>query len=319
MKTTTLRCLRLLIISLLLMVVPALAQTQAKEPASSPPPVSQPLVSEGELAIQLASGLGVLSTSDAVEAESALGDSGIAPNNGWIADYPVTPDIIAELRQSVASAAESKQLSLARDEALKRFDTTIAGFGVTVRPYTSGESAANRPVSCENYPEPAMISNTYSGEGPPIVTYYCPPPDYYYLYAWVPYPFWWSDFWFPGFFILHDFHRHAFIHNRFVLVSNHFNDNRRHRIFRIDPVERFHGRTFAGIGVRNSRNFTPTGVTNGARTIFNAPRGEASRSGTGSTGWSGRGGGSGMRGSGSGSGGTRGSGSGSGGIRGGGR
>lgn len=319
MKVTTLRYFRLLIIGLLLMAVPAPAQAQTKEPAANPPPVSQPLVSEGELAIQLAAVLGILSTSDAVEAESALGDSGIAPGNGWIADYPVTPDIIAELRQSVASAAESKQLLLGRDEALKRFDTAIAGFGVTVRPYSSGESAANRPVSCENYPEPAMITKTYSGEGPPIVTYYCPPPDYYYLYAWVPYPFWWADFWFPGFFILHDFHRHAFIHNRFILVSNHFTDNRRHRVFRIDPVERFHGRTFAGIGVRNPRNFTPTGVTNGARTIFNAPRGEAIRGGRDSTGGGGRGSGSGVRGGGSGGGGMRGGGSGSGSIRGGGR
>ena len=49
-----------------------------------------------------------------------------------------------------------------------------------------------------------------------MVTYYAPPPDYYYLYSWVPYPFWCDEFWFGGFFILNDFHRSVFFdHGRF--------------------------------------------------------------------------------------------------------
>src|SRR6185369_2767208 len=101
------------------------------------------------------------------------------------------------------------------------------------------------------------------------------PPNYYYLYSWVPYPFWWTDFWFPGFFVLNDFHRPFHFHNRVFFVSNHFNDIGRNRVFRIDPVSRFNGRTFAGIGVSGRRGFVSTGVRRSDRNIFNAPRAQA--------------------------------------------
>ena len=104
-----------------------------------------------------------------------------------------------------------------------------------------------------------------------MVTYYAPPPDYYYLYAWVPYPFWCYGFWFPGFFVLHDFHRVVNVHNRAVFVSNHFNDVSAHRVFRVDPVKRFNGRTFAGIGAPRTGGFVSTGVPRSDRRIFNAP------------------------------------------------
>lgn len=272
MEKRSMKTLGIFVLSLLLALLPvmALAAEQAK---SIPPPISQPLVTEGALAVSLVSALGISSTTDEVVAENNLGDVGITPRNGWIADYPVTPDIVAEVQQSVAAAADAGKLSTSRGEALTRFGDTIAGFDLTVRSYAGVEPTTNQPVSCENYPNPAMVTTYYSSEGPPIVTYYCPPPDYYDQYAWVPCPFWWTDFWFPGFFILRDFHRHVFFHNRFVLFSNHFNDIRRHHVFRIDPVARFHGRTFAGIGVNSSHNFISTGVPHSPRTIFNAPRG----------------------------------------------
>ena len=53
--------------------------------------------------------------------------------------------------------------------------------------------------------EPTVIDNYYSDEGPPVVTYYAPPPDYAYLYAWDPFPFWCGGFWFPGYYVLNDF------------------------------------------------------------------------------------------------------------------
>ena len=56
----------------------------------------------------------------------------------------------------------------------------------------------------DEYP-PTEIDNYYYDEGPPVVTYYPPPYDYGYLYAWDPFPFWWGGVWFPGFFILTDF------------------------------------------------------------------------------------------------------------------
>ncbi|MBI5100452.1 MAG: hypothetical protein HZB33_01255, partial [Nitrospirae bacterium] len=65
---------------------------------SEPPPVSAPLIREGAFALKLAEALGLGHPESEVEAESMLGAAGVAPRNGWIADYPVTPDIIGELR-----------------------------------------------------------------------------------------------------------------------------------------------------------------------------------------------------------------------------
>jgi uncharacterized membrane protein YgcG len=297
--------LGLILAILLLGMLPVVAHAETEPAKSNPPPVSQPLVTEGIFAVKLTAALGVMQTTDEVAAETGLGEKGISPRNGWIADYPVTPDIIGEVRQSLATAADNKQLALDRDEALKRFGETVGSLDLAVRVYTSGESSLNRPISCENYPNPATVADAYSGEEPPIVSYYCPPADYYDLYSWVPYPFWWSDFWFPGFFILRDFHRHVSFHKHFVLFSNHFIDRRRNHFFRIDPVDRFHGRTFAGIGVRTSHEFRSTGIPRSPTAIFNAPRGTTSSSGSGM-----RGSGSGGMRSGSFSGGMRGGGSG---------
>jgi hypothetical protein len=275
----SLKTFGIFLVSLLLALMPVMAM--AEQANSIPPPISQPLVTEGALAVQLASALGVSSTQDEVAAESSLGDVGIAPRNGWIADYPVTPDIVSEVQQSVAAVANAGKLSISRDEALKRFGDTIAGVDIMVRSYTTGEPAMDKPVTCPTYPNPGTVMTTYNAEGPPIVTYYCPPPDYYDSYDWVPYPFWWTDFWFPGFFILRDFHRHVFIHNHFVLFTNHFNDINRHHVFRIDAVDRFHGKTFAGIGVKSTHDFISTGVQGSPQRIFNRRRGDNAPAGHG--------------------------------------
>ncbi|MGC9975611.1 MAG: hypothetical protein ABSC57_02665 [Syntrophales bacterium] len=99
-----------------------------------------------------------------------------------------------------------------------------------------------------------------------------PPPDFYYFYAWIPYPFWCSGFWFPGFFVLNDFHRIIVLNGRVAFVSNHFSDVRKHRVFRIDPGARFNGRTFAGIGVKNKKGFISTGVPRSETRIFHGSR-----------------------------------------------
>ena len=224
------------------------------------------------MAVKLLPSLALGSAEDEAEAESRLGESGIAPRNGWIADYPVTPDIVGELQAAVREAADAGKLSMSRDEALKKLDGAIAEAGLTVKPHVNGERYETKPSDAERYPNPTVINNYYYNQGPPVVTYYAPPPDYYYLYSWVPYPFWWTGFWFPGFFILNDFHRTVFINQRVVFVSNHFRDARIHRVFRIDPVARFRGRTFAGIGVTDRRGFISTGVPRSDRTIFNGPR-----------------------------------------------
>lgn len=272
MKRLPFRGVMALVAGLLLLTTPAMIHAQSEQTKPASPPIAQKLVRQGDFAVKLSSALGLGPAEDEVTAESRLGEAGIAPRNGWIADYPMTPDIVIEVQKAVSAAAEAKKLSIGKDEALKRFHDVTAGVDLTVKPYTAGKRTEAKPTTPEKYPDPTVINNYYINEGPPVVTYYAPPPDYYYLYAWVPCPFWWFDFWFPGFFVLRDFHRVVFVNSRVVFISNHFNDFRVHRVFRVDPVTRFSGRTFAGIGVANRRGFISTGVPRSERTIFNGAR-----------------------------------------------
>jgi hypothetical protein len=266
---------RIFLAGIFLLVIPSFIQAQP-EPPGSLPPISQQLVREGDFAIKLHAALGLGTAQDEAEAETGLGQAGILPRNGWIADYPVTPDIIGELQQSVQDAAAHGGIALDGAAALQALNAVAAEMSLGVAPQTAlGTESPGQDATVTNYPDPTVINNYYQAEGPPIVTYYAPPPDYYYLYGWIPYPFWCAGFWFPGYFILHDFHRSFYGHNRVSFVSNHFNDLRGHRVFRVDPVSRFNGRTYAGIGVRDRRGFISTGVGRSQRTIFNAPRAQA--------------------------------------------
>ncbi len=263
--------IRALFVSLLVLTMPAVTHAQTEPAKQTSPPIAEKLVREGNFAMKLQSALGLGTAEDEVTAESLLGEAGIVPRNGWIADYPMTPDVVIEVEKSVSAAADAKKLKIGKDEALKRFHEVASGLDVMVKPYTPGKKAEAKTTTPEKYPDPTVINNYYYNEGPPIITYYAPPPDYYYLYDWVPCPFWWFDFWFPGFFILLDFHQVVVFDNRVVFISNHFRDVRVNRVFRIDPTARFNGRTFAGIGVTDSRGFISTGVPRSDRTIFNSP------------------------------------------------
>jgi hypothetical protein len=271
MKLPVVGKIGLLVAALLFLAAPLTAFAQ-EEQTDNPPPIEQPLLREGSLAVQLVSALGLQGTNDEVTAETLLGNAGISPRNGWIADYPVTPDIVGELRQSISDAADAGRIPLGRDEALNKLGAVIASMGVSVNPYTGDENSGELPENDEYYPSPTVINNYYYDEGPPIVTYYTPPADFYYLYSWIPYPFWCGAFWFPGFFVLNDFQRTIFVGHRHFFISNHFNDRRINRVFRVDPHARFNGRTYAGIGVSHRRGFVSTGVRGGERTIFNSSR-----------------------------------------------
>jgi len=273
MKRLPFRYIGSFIVSLyLLFLMPAVILAQSEQAGQASPPIAPQLVREGDFAIKLQSALGMGTAQDEVAAESRLGEVGIAPRNGWIADYPVTPDIIVELQKSVNDAATAKKLPVGKDEALQRFHDATAGLNLSIRPYAANQTHPAMPSGPEQYPDQTVINNYYYNQGPPVVTYYAPPPDYYYLYSWVPCPFWWTDFWFAGFFILHDFHRIVFVNHRTVFISNHFNDFHEHRVFRVDAVSRFHGRTFAGIGASHRGNFISTGIPRSERTVFNGTR-----------------------------------------------
>jgi hypothetical protein len=123
---------------------------------------------------------------------------------------------------------------------------------------------------------PEVINNYYYVEGPPVVTYYSPPEPYGYLYSWTPYPFWSSGVYFPGFFVLHDFHRHVWFNRKPYVTSFHFHGGGFRKKFARNPG----GGAFPFRGGPASRRdrvpspqiFYPPQIQRNARTIFNHNR-----------------------------------------------
>ena len=268
------------VIGLFLALCPVMAQPQ--QAAAGSPPLEQPLIREGDLAVRLVEVLKLGEAKSETEAESLLASLDITPRNGWIADYPVTPDIVDELETSVGKAAESGKITARKEDAVKKVREVMNAYDMPVRAGIS-ETASGETAS-PNYPDTTTEDSYYYDEGPPVVTYYAPPPDYAYLYTWVPYPFWWSDFWFPGYFILGDFdidadrrrHRHDHDHNRDhdhehdhgKFISNHVEDRKSGRTLRVDSANRSHG------GLLSERAGLPTpSARRGAEAILNTNRG----------------------------------------------
>jgi hypothetical protein len=292
-------------------------------------PIEQPLVPEGIFAIQLVEALKMGQVKEETQAESMLSAVGIEPKNGWIAGYPVTPPVIAEIEKGVAAAADTGKLGMGKDEALRVVGDLKIKMGVnvnstapphsaaqsvpdskpantrfiykyldekggvhytdrydyipkeyrgnielireTVQPQTSGEPGAAGPETeggpYAANPGPDVINNYYYEEGPPVVTYYPPPDPYYYLYGWVPYPFWYSGFFFGGFFVLHDFHRHVFVNNHSVVVTNHVGQAFGGHVSVVNPVNRTLQGSVMSTRVSSSQAFNSSRVQSSARTI----------------------------------------------------
>jgi hypothetical protein len=95
-------------------------------------------VLEGYFAMELAGVLKVGEVKNEAEAESKLASVGIAPKNGWIADYPMTPNIIEELRNAVGEAADSGKIGMNREEAIRAFQDLIA----SIQSQSAGGEAA---------------------------------------------------------------------------------------------------------------------------------------------------------------------------------
>jgi hypothetical protein len=176
-----------------------------------PPPVEQPLVREGEFAVELATAFNLTSSRDEATAESYVASINIAPRNGWISDYPITPDIITEIRESVAASASSEYLQISETDALDLMDNICIAMNLPVKGVyaSSYESrSVESPPEASEYVAPSVVEDYYDDYKPPVITYYPPPVEYVYLYNWVPAPFWWGGYSFGGFFILIDFDRH---------------------------------------------------------------------------------------------------------------
>jgi hypothetical protein len=269
MKKSYMIVIRSMVVCLFVLSIAAGVHAESKESIPASPPIAQPLVREGAFAVQLVTALGVGTTEDEIEAENRLSELGISPRNGWMADYPVTPDIVGELNSSIGDAADLKKLSMNKDEALKRFHEVNATASLSISPASVARAVEATPPDSGNFADPSLVNDYYYNDGPPVVTYYSPPPAYDYLYAWVPYPFWWTNVWLPGYFILRDFHRPFLINGRPLFVSNHYRDVRMNRFHRVDAVARLRGRTDVGMGM--SRTTHSTSIPGSGRTFSGSP------------------------------------------------
>jgi hypothetical protein len=318
-----------------LLSVAAFGQEEVKGPPPTPvasssststPPVAQPLVPEGVLAIQLFEALKIGQAQDEAQAESMLSAIGIEPKNGWIAGYPVTPPVINEIEKGVATAADAGKFRMGKDQALKVVGDLKAKLGLnvstgaapqsadqtvpsgqpantviykyidkggvvyytdryetipkeyrnqiemireTVQPQSSEgaepEGTASQEIPHTASPPPEVINDYYYNDGPPVVTYYAPPAPYYYLYSWVPYPFWYSSFYFPGYFMLQGFHRQVYYNHRPYTVTNYVGAAFGGRGGVVSPVNRTVGRGMSsGVG---AQAFHSPGVQASARQI----------------------------------------------------
>ena len=118
--------------------------------------------------MELADALKIGEVKSEAEAESRLASLGIAPKNGWIADYPVTPGIIGELRTAVGEASDSGKIAMKREEAIRAFGdliTSIESQNAGVEPPPGGEP---RPEPYDSprfyyYPHPYPYPFTFGG------------------------------------------------------------------------------------------------------------------------------------------------------------
>ena len=84
-----------MIVTFGLLLVPFVVYGQSEQTATNAPPVGQALTPEGDFALRLVEALKLGTSATETEAEDTLTNAGIAPKNGWISDYPMTPIIIS--------------------------------------------------------------------------------------------------------------------------------------------------------------------------------------------------------------------------------
>lgn len=252
-------------------------------------PIAPDIVREGDFALALVEVLGIGQAASEAEAESLLTSHGIVPPRGWIADYPVTPDVLRDLEMDIATAADAGLLRMSRGDALGSLAELTAELGLPTRVPADGKHGMVPSGSeGEGAPDSFEVKDYYAEEGPPIITYLPPPYDYGYLYDWVPYSFYWFGFTFPGYYILHDFHsvrnvviykrlgRHA-VHGRHGAyrvyghrnVSNHVIDPETGRFTIVQPGSRILRQLPAGSIDKTGRSrFLSEEARRGARSIL---------------------------------------------------
>lgn len=129
----------------------------------------------------------------------------------------------------MAYRSSARTISLPIDQGLS--DSTLN---------SSLETVEQEPMAT---PNPDDINDYFEEQGPPVITYYSPPAPYDYLYSWTPYPFWSTGFYFPGFFVLNNFHRKIFFDHHHHFVSHHERhggEDRDRFSFGVGPEKRRH-------------------------------------------------------------------------------
>jgi hypothetical protein len=83
------------------------------QPGINSPLIDQALVPDDVFAEQLAESLRLGPVTDAAKAEALLSGFGIEPKNGWIAEYPVTPDVLGDIIENgVSKASDQGKITL---------------------------------------------------------------------------------------------------------------------------------------------------------------------------------------------------------------
>jgi hypothetical protein len=235
---------------LLLYPFAAIAEDYGSQPSQEQqvPPVAQRLVREGDFAVKLAAQLELGKPSDEVTAEDMLTAVNVVPVNGWLSDYPMTPEIIGQLKDAVSKAAAEGKLHMNNEEAVKGLYYLTAEMNLPTPAGTGNEAQEGSQQAPAAPSNPSVVNNYYYDQGPPVVTYYPPPYDYWYMYNWVPYPVFWFGFWFPGFYICDNFTTvvvsPVYLDRR--VVTNHVIDPVTRRVAIVDPITR------TGNGVRST-------------------------------------------------------------------
>ena len=139
--------------------LPYASAVKAQEASSGRPPIEQPLVSEGQFAVGLANALRLTSSHDEAAAEDSLSRVNIAPRNGWFSDYPMTPDILEEVRKSAARAASAGGLQMSEAEAARAVGDVSSAMHLPIM--------AGGPQSGNNAPGYSSNSEYEAGSGAP--------------------------------------------------------------------------------------------------------------------------------------------------------
>jgi hypothetical protein len=97
--------IKILIMAVGLLLIPLVYQVQSlKNPEHRLRfPV---MVRQGDFALSLVEVLELGKAYSETQAQEMLAELGIEPKNGWVSDYPMTPDIIGELQDAVGRASD---------------------------------------------------------------------------------------------------------------------------------------------------------------------------------------------------------------------